>query len=37
VGGWQWTWVVTGASSVLGMLLASRLQTVWSRRPSLLR
>lgn len=37
VGGWQWTWVITGASSVLGMLLASRLQTVWSRRPSLPR
>lgn len=33
VGGWQWTWVVTGASSVLGMLLASRLQSVWGRRP----
>ncbi|MGE0097005.1 MAG: CynX/NimT family MFS transporter [Hydrogenophaga sp.] len=32
VGGWQWTWVVTGASSVLGMLLANRLQAVWNRR-----
>ncbi len=32
VGGWQWTWVVTGVSSVLGMLLASRLQAVWARR-----
>ncbi len=32
VGGWQWTWVVTGASSLLGVLLARRLQDVWSRR-----
>lgn len=31
-GGWQWTWVVTGLSSVLGMLLAGRLQWVWARR-----
>ncbi len=32
-GGWQWTWIVTGASSLLGVLLATRLQAVWSRRP----
>jgi predicted MFS family arabinose efflux permease len=32
VGGWQWTWVVTGACCVLGMLLARRLQVVWNRR-----
>lgn len=32
VGGWHWTWVVTGASSVLGMLLAGRLQAVWARQ-----
>lgn len=32
VGGWQWTWVVTGASSLLGVLLASRLQTAWRTR-----
>lgn len=31
-GGWQWTWIVTGVSSVLGMVLASRLQTVWACR-----
>jgi MFS family permease len=33
VGGWQWTWTVTGASSLLGVLLASRLQAVWRTRP----
>jgi sugar phosphate permease len=32
VGGWQWTWVVTGASSVLGILLAGRIQAVWNQR-----
>jgi predicted MFS family arabinose efflux permease len=32
-GGWQWTWVVTGASSLLGVLLASRLQAAWRARP----
>jgi MFS family permease len=32
VGGWQWTWLVTGGSSILGLLLASRIQSVWSRR-----
>jgi MFS family permease len=24
-GGWQWTWVATGACSVLGVLLAARI------------
>ena len=32
-GGWQWTWTVTGASSLLGVLLASRLQAAWRARP----
>jgi len=32
-GGWQWTWVVTGGSSLLGVLLASRLQAAWRARP----
>ncbi|WP_439517781.1 MFS transporter [Hydrogenophaga sp.] len=32
LGGWQWTWVVTGVSSVLGMVLASRVQAAWNRR-----
>lgn len=31
-GSWQWTWLVTGASSLLGVLLASRLQIVWQAR-----
>ncbi|MDM7941086.1 MAG: MFS transporter [Hydrogenophaga sp.] len=31
-GGWQSTWWVTGASSLLGLLLAGRLQAVWRRR-----
>lgn len=31
-GGWQWTWTVTGASSLLGILLASRLQATWRAR-----
>jgi CP family cyanate transporter-like MFS transporter len=25
VGGWQWTWVVTGACASIGLLLAGRL------------
>ena len=32
VGGWHWTWVVTGGSSILGMVLAGRIQGVWNRR-----
>lgn len=32
-GGWQWTWTVTGASSLLGLMLASRLQAAWRARP----
>ncbi len=31
-GGWQWTWTVTGASSLLGILLAGRLQAAWRAR-----
>ncbi len=31
-GGWQWTWMVTGASSLLGILLAARLQAEWRAR-----
>ncbi|KRB99777.1 MFS transporter [Hydrogenophaga sp. Root209] len=31
-GGWQSTWWVTGTSSVLGLLLAGRLQAAWHRR-----
>ncbi|MDZ4104229.1 MAG: MFS transporter [Hydrogenophaga sp.] len=31
-GGWQSTWWVTGASSVLGLLLAGRLQAAWRQR-----
>ena len=34
VGGWHWTWVLTGACSVLGLLLAVRLQREWSDRPT---
>lgn len=30
VGGWQWTWVLTGACSLLGLMLAVRLQRAWS-------
>lgn len=33
VGGWHWTWVVTGASSLLGVMLAGRLQAAWRARP----
>lgn len=32
-GGWHWTWTVTGASSLLGVLLAGRLQALWRDRP----
>lgn len=31
-GGWQSTWWVTGASSLLGLMLAARLQAAWRRR-----
>lgn len=34
VGGWQWTWVLTGACSMLGLFLAHRLQREWGRRPA---
>lgn len=29
VGGWHWTWLLTGASSLLGLLLARHLQMAW--------
>ena len=32
VGGWQWTWVLTGACSLLGLVLAMQLQRAWGRR-----
>lgn len=32
VGGWQWTWVLTGVCSLLGLVLALQLQRVWGRR-----
>jgi len=32
-GGWHWTWVATGASSLLGVMLAGRLQAAWRARP----
>ncbi len=32
VGGWQWTWVLTGGCSLLGLVLALQLQSVWVRR-----
>lgn len=32
VGGWQWTWLFTGACSVVGLWLAWRLQRVWAGR-----
>lgn len=32
-GGWHWTWIVTGVSSALGVLLAGRLQAAWRARP----
>lgn len=33
VGGWHWTWMLTGACSLAGLLLAARLQWEWSGRP----
>lgn len=35
-GGWQWTWVVTGSCSVLGLWLAWQLQQAWMRQRSLI-
>ena len=32
MGGWQWTWVVTGACSVLGLVVAACLHRVWRQR-----
>ena len=32
VGGWQSTWWVTGASSLLGLVLAGRIQAAWRHR-----
>jgi sugar phosphate permease len=32
VGGWHGTWMLTGASSLLGIALAAQLQRVWGRR-----
>lgn len=32
-GGWQWTWVVTGAASLIGLWLALRLDTPDQRMP----
>jgi predicted MFS family arabinose efflux permease len=32
VGGWQWTWVLTGGCSLLGLVLAATLQQTWDRR-----
>ena len=32
VGGWQWTWLVTGGCSLLGMWVAQRLQAAWQLR-----
>ncbi len=32
VGGWQWTWVATGACSLLGVVVAARLQRAWAVR-----
>jgi MFS family permease len=29
VGGWEWTWVVTGSCSLLGLWVALRLQREW--------
>ena len=31
-GGWQWTWVVTGACSLLGLLLAARIAALLRQR-----
>ena len=33
-GGWQWTWLVTGACSVAGLLLTSALGRLSAQRPS---
>lgn len=33
-GGWQLTWVATGACSVVGLWVALRLQVAWRNRPS---
>ena len=32
VGGWQWTWVLTGSCSLAGLALAAQLQRAWGRR-----
>jgi MFS family permease len=32
VGGWQWTWVLTGGCSLLGLVLSVVLQRAWERR-----
>jgi predicted MFS family arabinose efflux permease len=32
VGGWQWTWLVTGGCSLLGVWAAHRLQAAWQAR-----
>jgi predicted MFS family arabinose efflux permease len=32
VGGWQWTWLVTGGCSLLGVWTARRLQVAWQAR-----
>jgi predicted MFS family arabinose efflux permease len=32
VGGWHWTWVLTGTCSLLGILLSFQLQRVWVQR-----
>ncbi|MDP2417704.1 MAG: MFS transporter [Hydrogenophaga sp.] len=32
VGGWHWTWLATGACSLLGMVAAWRLQLAWQGR-----
>lgn len=32
VGGWHWTWVATGACSLLGVWAANRLQAAWRSR-----
>lgn len=33
VGGWHWTWVLTGGCSLVGLFLALTLQREWHRRP----
>ena len=32
VGGWQWTWLVTGSCSLVGVWVAQRLQVAWQAR-----